>query len=200
MKKRIYLQLFAEGEGESTDPINGGSNDPKQEGEGDKGGEPKYTDADLDEIINKKFAKWQEKKQKEVDEAKKLAEMNATQRAEHERDELQKELEEYKRKDSLAEMTKTARGMLRENDISVSDELLAMFVSEEAEQTKAAVDGFVKAFKEAVETAVKEKIKGEPPRKGSGGSTVMTKEQIMAIRDPELRQAKMLEHKGLFNI
>ena len=161
----------------------------------------KYTDEDVDKIIDQKFKKWQEKQQKAVDEAKKLAEMNAQQKAEYERDQFKKELEEYKRKDSLSEMTKTARKMLSEEGISVSDELLSMMVNTDAEQTKAAIDGFVKAFNDAVETAVKERLKGEPPKRGTGtGGKTMTKEQIMAIKDTELRQKAMLEYRELFNI
>ena len=38
----------------------------------------------------------------------------------------------------------------------------------DAEKTKAAVDAFGKAFKDAVESAVKEKLKGNPPKKGEG--------------------------------
>lgn len=161
--------------------------------------EPKYTDKDVDEILNRKFAKWQEKQQKAVDEAKKLSAMNAQQKAEYERDKLQKELDEYKRRASLAEMSKTARKMLSESGITIPDELLSMMVTTDAEQTKAAIDGFTKVFTESVESAVKEKLRGETPRKGSGGAATMTKEQIMAIKDPELRQKKMLENKELFN-
>ncbi|MGI6722575.1 MAG: capsid assembly scaffolding protein Gp46 family protein [Anaerovoracaceae bacterium] len=50
---------------------------------------PKYTDKDVDEIVNRKRAKWQEQQQKAVDEAKKLAQMDAQQKAEYERDQLQ---------------------------------------------------------------------------------------------------------------
>lgn len=160
--------------------------------------EAKYTDDDLDRIIGEKFAKWKEKEQKAVDEAKKLAEMNAQQKAEYERDQLKKELAELKRKDSIAEMTKTARKMLSDSNINIPDELLGMMVTADAEETKAAIDGFSKAFSEAVEAAVKERLKGEPPRRGSGAPS-MTKEQIMAIKDPELRQKKMLENRHLFN-
>lgn len=163
-------------------------------------GELKYSDADVDEILNKKFAKWQEKKQKEVDEAQKLATMNATQKAEYERDRLQKELDEYKRQASLMEMTKTARKMLADDGITVTDDLLSLLVTTEAEDTKAAVDSFSKLFKEAVESAVKERLKGEPPKKGAGGAAPMTKEAIMAIKDHELRQKKMLENRELFNL
>jgi len=164
-----------------------------------KPGEAKYTDADVDKIVNQKKAEWAKQHQKAVDEAQKLATMNAQQKAEYERDKLQKELDEYKRRDSLAEMTKTARKMLSDSGITIGDELLSVMVTPNAEDTKAAIDSFSKAFTEAVESAVKERLKGEPPRKGSGGIVPMTKEQIMAIKDPELRQKKMLENKALFN-
>lgn len=46
----------------------------------------RYTDADVDAIISKKFAKWQEQHEAKVAEVAKLADMNETQRAEYERD------------------------------------------------------------------------------------------------------------------
>lgn len=202
-KFNFNLQLFADDtqtstetapEGtETTSKGNSKADDKKTESQA------KYTDEDVNKIIDKKFAEWQKKQQKEVDEAKKLAEMNATQKAEYERDQLKKKLEELERQASLGEMTKTARKMLSESNINIPDELLSMMVTTDAEETKVAVDGFAKAFKEAVESAVKERLKGEPPKRSSGSSQSMTKEQIMAIKDHELRQKKMLEHKELFN-
>ena len=209
MKTKLFLQLFSdeagEAEAKATEATEAKDDDGKGEGKADAGkksepeDKPKYTDKDVDEILNKKFAKWQEKQDKAVSEAKKLAAMNATQKAEYERDQLQKQLDEYKRKDSLAEMTKTARSMLSESGISVSDGVLAMLVNTDAEQTKAAVDGFSKAFKDAVEEAVKERLKGRTPKVGTNSSKPMTKAEIMAIRDPELRQKMMLENRELFN-
>ena len=209
MKTKLFLQLFSdeasEAEAKATEATEAKDDAGKGEGKADEGKKtepeekPKYTDKDVDEILNKKFAKWQEKQDKAVSEAKKLAAMNATQKAEYERDQLQKQLDEYKRKDSLAEMTKTARSMLSESGISVSDGVLSMLVNTDAEQTKAAVDGFSKAFKDAVEEAVKERLKGRTPKVGTGSSKPMTKAEIMAIRDPELRQKMMLENRELFN-
>ena len=180
MKKRfIALQLFAEEP--TTDPQGTPNNEPAAAEPGKetntkepvtaaepKKDAPKYTDADLDRIINKKFAEMQQKKDKEVAEAAKLAEMNATQKAEYERDQLKKELNELKRKDTLAEMTKTARKMLADEGITATDELLAVMVTTDAEETKAAVDGFTTLFKDALEVAVKERLRGETP-KGSAG-------------------------------
>lgn len=204
MKKHLLdLQLFAE-EGadgsETQEPANPTTETKEaEEKENEPKPEKKYSDDDVDKILNKKFAEWEKKKQKEVDEAKKLADMNAKEKAEYERDKLQKELDELKRKDSLSEMTKTARKMLSDEGVSVSDDLLSMVVSTDAEKTKAAVDAFAKAFNEAVEAAVKEKLKGNPPKKGTGGGAPMTKEQILAIKDNEARQKAMLENRELFN-
>ena len=203
MKRKMILQLFAEDQTPGAAEEKPAEQKPEaaeQKPETKAKQEAKYSDDDLDKIIGQKFAEWQKKQQKAVDEAKKLAEMNAQQKAEYERDQLQKELDALKKKDSLAEMTKTARKMLSEGGINIPDELLSMMVTTDAEETKAAVDGFKTLFKEAVEAAVKDKLKGEPPKRGAGGGAApMTKEQIMAIKDPELRQKKILENRHLYN-
>lgn len=203
--KKLNLQLFADDgadsgdDGTDTPP----ATEPKPNGT-DKGpqdnDDKKYSDKDLDKIISAKFAKWQKQQEKAVKEAEKLANMNAQEKAEHERDELQKELDALKKKDAIAEMSKIARKMLSDEQITVGDNVLSILVSDDAETTKKAINDFSKAFKEAVEDEVKKRLKGESPKKGSsGGAASMTKEQIMAIADPELRQKKMLENRHLFN-
>lgn len=214
MEKFIDLQLFAEetpdnvgdnadgqdqkGTGQA-DQTNKGDNQQKNNDKKPTETQPKYTDEDVDKIINRKFAEWEKKQEKAVSEAKKLAEMNATEKAEYERDKLQKELDELKKANSIAEMSKTARKMLSDEGITIPDELLSLMVTTDAEETKAVVDGFSTLFKEAVENAVKDKLKGNPPKVGAGGGAApMTKEAIMAIKNDELRQQKMLENKHLF--
>lgn len=198
MKKFIDLQLF--GEDASTAGETAQDNAAKEAAATKEAPAAKYTDEDLDRIIGQKKAEWKKAEQKKVDEAAKLAKMDAQQKAEYERDQLQKELEAFRRKDALAEMTKVARKMLSDAGISVSDDVLSVLVSTDAEQTKAAVDGFSAAFNNMLEAAVKERLRGEAPRRGQGGAAPMTKEQIMAIADTDLRQKKMLENRHLFNI
>lgn len=184
MKKIFDIQLFAEDAPGATDSAASGTdtkptennNTDKEPGKDTKA-EPKYNDADLDRIIGQKFAEWQKKQQKAVDEAKKLAEMNAQQKAEYERDQMKQELEAYKRKDALAEMAKTARKMLSDENINVSDELLAMMVTTDAEGTKAAIDSFAKMFKDSVESAVKERLRGDTPRRGTGSDNPVSEIQ-----------------------
>lgn len=191
MKKfKINLQLFADDAGSGADNTAGAagaagaddanngadqSTDNKQQPDTKPGAEEKkYTDADVDKLIDKKFAEWQKKKDKEVDEAKKLADMNAQQKAEYERDKLQKELDDYKRKDALAEMSKTARKMLSDEGISISDELLSRLVTTDAAETKSAVDSFTKLFKAAVDDAVKDKARGTTPKNITNNGNAMS--------------------------
>ena len=209
----LDLQLFAEGDGAGAD---GGNGDGAGAGtEGASGSERmsfedflklEGNQAEFDRRVQKatKTAvenaqqKWQALTDDKLSEAEKLAKMTKAERDEYEISKLKKQIADYERKDALADMTKTARTMLSEKGITVSDSLVAMLVSEDAEATKAAVDGFAKAFSDELERALNDKLKGKTPEKGSGKS-VMTKEQILEIRDPELRQQKMLENRELFN-
>ena len=206
--KLFDLQLFADGEAADAGAAENGAQNGGEKPDAGNQAEPqakpesgkKYTDAEVNAIIDRKFAEWQKKQQKAVDEAAKLAEMNAQEKAEYERDELRKELDALKKQSALAGMMKTARKMLSDAGISASDELLSMLVNENAEATKSAVDGFAAEFKKAVDAAVKDRLRGDPPKRGSGSGAAMTKEQILAIKDTDLRQQKMLENKHLFNL
>lgn len=167
--------------------------EPKQ----DNKQRPKYTDADVDEIVSKRLAKWEKQQAAKVEEAAKLAEMNAQQKAEYERDKVQKELDEYKRRDTVNAMVAESRRQLSEQGIAVSDDILARLVGETAEETKASVDAFSTAFTAAVEDAVKKQLAGKAPAAGVATKT-MTKEEILAIKDPIARQAAIRDNIGLF--
>lgn len=195
-RKIINLQHFAEETNpQGTEPAN---TEPNSKGGDGKTGEPKYTDEDVNKLLNKKFAEWQKKKEGEISEAQKLAEMNAQQQAEYQRDKLQKELDELKQKDALAEMSKTARKMLSDSGVSISEELLSVLVTADAEQTKKAVNSFADLFKAAVKNAVAAELKSPAPTTGTGSGSGITKEQIMAIKDRAARQKAINENIELF--
>ena len=86
---------------EEMNQTNGVDEEAKKGGEDEqeiKEAEKKYSDADLNEIINQKFAKWQEKQDKAVADAKaeaeKLAKMNADQKAQYEAEQKDKLISE----------------------------------------------------------------------------------------------------------
>lgn len=185
----------ADGEGANKDATTTTTQtEPKQDGNKQQ---PKYTDADVDEIVSKRLAKWEKQQAAKVEEAAKLAEMNAQQKAEYERDKVQKELDEYKRRDTVNAMVAESRRQLSEQGIAVSDDILTRLVGETAEETKASVDAFSTAFTAAVEDAVKKQLAGKAPAAGVATKT-MTKEEILAIKDPITRQAAIRDNIGLF--
>lgn len=221
MKNRVFevmrnLQLFAEGEGAGAgEPGNGGGTGNEGAGDGGAGGAPVSFDdflkqegnqAEFDRRVQKAIdtavsnaqKKWKDLHDDKLSEAEKLAKMTSEEKAAYRMSQMEKELNAFKEKDTLAEMSKTARKMLSEEEINIPDELLAHLVSTDAEDTKNAVQAFAKLFKDAVQEALKTKYKGEPPKKGTGGKGTMTKDQIMAVKNPTERQRLIAEHMDLF--
>ena len=79
-------------------------------------------------------------------------------------------------------MSKTARKLLSEKNITVSDELLSLMVTTDATKTKAAIDSFAKLFSESVENAVKERVRGEVPTAGTANPNVPVSEITKRIK------------------
>lgn len=165
----------------------------KDSGKDDK----KYSDADVDKLLEKKFAKWQKQKEAEINEAKKLADMTATERAEHERDKLKAELEELKAANTRAEMEKTARSILQTDGVNIPDVIISHLVAADADTTSANVKAFSKAFKAAVQAEVKNQLSHKSPAAGTPGGG-LTKEAIMKEPDAIKRQQLIRDNISLF--
>lgn len=225
MKRKVFeammnLQLFAEGEGtgsgSSGDGAGAGEGGGTGSGDGGAGGNGSLSFDDflkqegnqaefdrrvqkaIDTAVSNAQKKWKDLHDDKLSEAEKLAKMTNEEKAAYRMSQMEKELNAFKEKDTLAEMSKTARKMLAEDEITIPDELLAHLVSTDAEDTKNTVQAFAKLFKDAVQEAIKTKYKGNPPKKGTGGNGSMTKDQIMAVKNPTERQKLIAEHMDLF--
>lgn len=192
-----YKTLIFDGEDTPT-PTPAPAPAPKTDDDKSKGDEKKYTDEDLNAILDKKFKKWQQQKQKEIDEAAKLANMNAQEKAEHERDQLKAELDELKRANTRAEMESTARGILQESGVNIPDNLIKMIITDEADSTSKNVKDFIKSFNAAVTAEVKNKLSGKAPQTGTSNKSGITKADILKEKNNHKRQALMREHPELF--
>ena len=171
--------------------------------------EKKYTDADVDEIINKKFAKWKSEQDKaikdavaEVEEAHKLAQMNDKEKQDHEYKVMADKLAALEAEKRHNAMMTEARSMLKADNISISDDILSVLVTDDAETTKNAITAFSAMFQNAVNEAVKAQLADTEPRRGST-ATGMTREEILAIKNPTERQKAIEDNlslfKGMFN-
>ena len=163
----------------------------------------KYSDADVDAIINKKFASWQEKQDKaiaeavaKVEEANRLAQMNDKEKADHERKQMEDELASLKAEKAHHTMMSQARQMLKADGLTIPDEIVSVLVTDTAEGTSDAVKAFSGMFQKAVENAVREKLAGSEPKKGT--ASAMSKEDILAIKDTHKRLKAIEENMELF--
>lgn len=197
---RFNLQMFADdgadGAGGAEDHSDNGSNGA--DGAGKEKPAAKYTDEDLDRIIGQKFAAWQKAQEKKLSEAERLGKMSAEEKAAEHLKDLEKRIAAYEKADAQSKMTAQARAILQGEGLNISDNLIANLIADDADSTKAAVDSFVKLFRAEVEKAMKEKYKGETPRKGSSGAATLTKEQILAMPNRVERQKAMEENRHLF--
>lgn len=208
-KNYLMLQMFADdaGSDNGTDGATGSEGNKgagSKEQSGGNGGStqqkdaPKYTDADVNALLNKKFAEWKQKQEKETSEAEKLAKMSAEEKANKRLADVEKELQKFREKEARAEMASQARSILQDKNIHVADGLISNLIAADAETTKANCEAFISLYQQAVESGVKEKLKGtETPKKG--GTSGYTKEQILAIADTAERQRLIRENMHLFS-
>ena len=216
MRYKLYraLQIFAEGEGTGT-PGEPGGNDPGTGSgastqmeplsfddflaqEGNQAEFDRRVQKAINTAVNNAQKKWQTMTDGKVSEAEKLAQMTSEEKAEYRAKKAEQELADLKKQIALGDMAKTARKMLSEENITVPDEIIMNLVSDDAEKTKSAVESFAKVFKDAVQSSVKEALKGNPPKASTGGTTTVTREQILAVKDRSERQRLIAENPQLF--
>lgn len=145
--------------------------------------EKKYTDAELDTILQRKMARERQKIEKQVresiakenedarTEAKKLEGMTELQRAQHEARMLREENDALKAEQNLSEQMAIARRELSSAGISLGDDLLSMFVGAEAEKTSAAIDRIKELWPKAINEAVQRELRRTPPDAARNAAT-----------------------------
>lgn len=159
--------------------------------------EKKYTDEDVNQIINSKFKKWKMEQEKKISEAQKLAQMDEAEKAEYERKQLEEELQKLRSEKTKSEMISVSRKMLQENNVSISDNLISSIITEDADKTKENIKAFIESFNAAVEKEVNERLKSTPPKRMSNNKT-LSKKDIFDIKDPVARRKLIAENMELF--
>jgi len=144
--------------------------------------EKTFTQKDLDAIIDKRLAR--ERKDAEtrikeaVTEAQKLAKMSADERAQHEREELQKTLSQREAEITRRELKAEAKAQLADKGLPV--EFSDALPLTDAESVQTAIEVFDKAFRIAVEKGVNERLKGQPPKVSQAEKAMSEKDKLIA--------------------
>lgn len=181
MKSRMFrmLQLFAEETVDHTaepDAVKDSVN-PENTSD-DSGEEKKYTDKDVDAIVNKRFAKWKTEQEQAVksakEEAEKLAKMNAEQKQNYEIEKLQKENEKLKQEAAKVELSRSATGILAEKGIEATQDVLDFVVGNDADDTNAKIDKLVKIVESQLKKAEIARATGTTPKTMTNSGSPMS--------------------------
>ncbi|MBY4972936.1 DUF4355 domain-containing protein [Streptococcus suis] len=163
--------------------------------------EKTFTQDEVNSLIEKRLAK-QEKSfnkriQEKLDEAEKLRQMNAEQKAEYEAQKQAAYIAELEATINRSGLEKEASKILSGVGIAVDDNILGFVVKDTAEATKEAVESFSALVNDLADKKVSEMLKGKTPKKvEQTTSSSITQEQFnrMSYRaqldlqkaDPEL--------------
>lgn len=171
-------------------------------------GEKTYTQAELDELLQKEgdrrvteaLKKAEKKNADKVKEAQKLAAMNEQQKYEYELEQREKAIEAKEKALALAENKNEASKILAEKGISL--QLVDFVVAEDADTMNANIQLLDKAFKASVKAEVEKRLGSNSPKKNLPPEEGITKEafkkmsimqqQQLFMENPELY--KQLTH------
>lgn len=125
-----------------------------------------FTQDDVNKIVQDRLAKEKIKNEKAQEEAKKLAKMNADEKAKYE---LEKKEADFARREAelnKRELTATAKDILAEKGLP--NNLHTILNYESADTVNESIKVVEKAIQKAVEKAVEERLKGNAPKKSIG--------------------------------
>ena len=178
----MRLQIFAEGDGAGAgEGGNGGGSGTGGEGESGAGtgpmgfddflkGEGNQAEFDrrvqkaIDTAVSNAQQKWQALTDDRLSEAEKLAKMNKEEKAAYMQQKKEKELSDREAAITRKELMTEAKNTLAEKKLPVS--LAEVLNYTDADTCSKSISAVEKAFQEAVEAAVNERLKGgTPPKK-----------------------------------
>lgn len=209
-KMPLNLQFFAEeggegagsGAGGGTASGDGASAENAAGGEGGAATPPSFDDflkdpknqAEFDRRVAKALDTNRTKMQADIEakmaeartEAEKMAKMNAEQKAQYEREKQAKELADREAAITKRELMATAKEQLAEKGLPISLASVLNYTS--AEECTASIDAVGKAFQEAIEKAVNDRLAGGKPPKKADNQTAYTLDQIKAMSPDEINK------------
>lgn len=198
---KLNLQFFSEADdagGSNPDNEEENKTDESVDEEEKRQEEKTFTQEQVDQIVKDRIARAERDKAEAVKEAEKLAKMSAEQKREYELEKLKRENEELKAAQNRFELGKAATAILAESGIIADDEILDFVVREDAEKTNEAVKAFTALVDRVSDDKMRDKLKGNAPKKQQTKPGSMTKEEILAIKDGAKRIQAIQENQHLF--
>lgn len=170
----LNIQLFAENPTDEPADNENVDNEDNQGSENSNKSEPKFTQEDVDRIVQGRVAKaekaWKKQLEDEKTEAEKLAGMSEKDKKKYQEEKRIRDLDE--REAAITRRELTAQAKIQLADKGIPTELAEILNLTDADSCKKSIDIVEKAFQSAVEKAVEQKLKGgNPPKKAKDDQT-----------------------------
>ena len=144
--------------------------------------EKTFTQAELDRILNKKFAQWQKKTEEAKQEAERRAKLTEAEKLAEERKEFEATRKQFEYEKRVNSTSKT----LASNNLPI--EFADFLIAEDDEATTQRVDLFKNAFNEAVEKVVTQRLKGTTPRTSTIKTKTFTANDVRTMTPDEINK------------
>ena len=144
--------------------------------------EKTFTQAELDKILNKKFAQWQKKTEEAKAEAERKAKLTEAEKLAEER----KEFEAMRKQFEYEKRVNSTSKVLASNNLPV--EFADFLIAESDEATTQRVDLFKNAFNEALEKALTERLRGNTPKTSTVKNRTFTANDIKNMSVEEINK------------
>ena len=144
--------------------------------------EKTFTQAELDKILNKKFAQWLKKTEEAKAEAERKAKLTEAEKLAEER----KEFEAMKKQFEYEQRVNSTSKVLASNNLPI--EFADFLIAENDEATTQRVDLFKNAFNEALEKALVERLKGNTPKTSTVQTRTFTVNDIKNMSAEEINK------------
>jgi len=188
----INLGFFGEGDPVPPTPPAGGSTENPPPADPPPAPPVKtFTQADIDEIINKKFSQWEVKKAKEIEDARtdaeKLAKMTAEEKAAEAQRKHDEEINSKLADVARRELRIQAHQTLTEKGLPAV--LLDALSYTDAESCNKSITAVEAALRAGIEAGVTERLKSAPPKKQDGAdSNLFTYEQLKVLKPEQIEK------------
>lgn len=199
----MNLQIFAEGDGAGADDGNGGGSEGDAgdgagaEGAGSEGTQlPAFDDylksesnqAEFDRRVQKAVNtavtkaqdKWQALTNDKLSEAEKLAKMTKEEKEQYNLKKREQELADREANITRQELMATAKNTLADKSIPAG--LAEVLSYSDADSCNKSIETVEKAFREAVEAAVQDKLKGDAPPKKAPADASLSEQVANALK------------------
>lgn len=194
---KLNLQHFAD----DVDELEKQNTDEPENEDGQQDTDKTFTQEEFNKKLESELTRRLKQKEQEkndaIKEVEKLAKMNKDQRAEHERKQMEQELEELRAEKAQSEMKSEASKMLQESKITPTENIINLVLADSADKTSENVQTFVSVLNETVKAQVKDSLRQSTP--AASTSTGLTRADIMSIKDDSKRQRAIAQNRHLFN-